>query len=410
MRTRLYEIGDIELNGESSAYAAAGKVWAMTGQLSFKPDSAAKAAILTAEIGWHLKTAGIQGRVRARVKETQDGDELILEYNAKTKLPRRLLREVRKVCDHLEVEFAKPRNDTIETVVKISEERGDINPALVWSAQSKVKRQTLIEQLYATLLERYAQAKSNLAEIREREKQLVASRDRLRRMSSELALTEEREKKRLATALHDSVLQSLSATAIKAKVLADMIHDDEGKQLLQSIRAELSEELQHLRSLTFEISPPILYELGLCAAVEWLGDEMQKQGIEFVLRSCEEPGGSDQTVKIMAFQCIREILANARKHSGARTVTVEQCIEDGKLAVRIHDDGQGFDTNTLADASRKNSRFGLMSIKERLNGAGGDMRIVSSAITGTLVEFEIPTELDTDTVSFDSSSRKAALV
>ncbi len=410
MKSRLYEIGDIELNGSSSAYDAAGKVWAMTGQLSFKPDSAAKAAILTAEIGWHLKSAAIKGRVRAHVRELEDGDELILDFIARKKLPRGLLREIRKVCEHMEVDFSRKGEDTIEVVIQISEERGDINPALIWSAQSKVKRQTLIEQLYATLLERYAQAKGNLAEIREREKELVASRDRLRRMSSELAITEEREKKRLATALHDTVLQSLSATAIKAKVLGDMIGEGEAGKLLESIRAELSEELQHLRSLTFEISPPILYELGLCAAVEWLGDELKKEGINFVLKSCAEPDASRQTVKIMAFQCIREILANTRKHAGAKKVTLEQKIEDGNMVVVIHDDGQGFDTSTLADVSKKNSRFGLMSIRERLNDAGGDLRIFSSAVTGTLVELEIPRTSILEEMNLDDPGRKAAVV
>jgi signal transduction histidine kinase len=389
-KNSLYEIGDIELVDSSSAYVAAGKIWAMTGQLSFSPESAAKAAVLTTELGWYMDTNGIKGRVLITVREVGAGDELILQFISQGNFPRRLHRAARQICERLDVRYAKEDKDRIQAIIRISEDCSALNQTLIWSAQSKVKRQPLIEQLYATLLERYAQAKSNLAEIREREQQLVASRDQLRRMSSELALTEEHEKKRLATALHDSVLQSLSATAIKAKVLGDMIADGEGRDLLESIRKELREELQSLRSLTFELSPPILYELGLCAAVEWLGDEIKKEGVEFVFESREEPPASAQTVKIMAFQCMRESLNNIRKHAESSRITVSQRIVCDNLVMSVRDDGKGFDASSLAAESKKYSRFGLMSIMERMKEAGGDLKVESSPGEGTLVEFTIP--------------------
>jgi len=407
-KSSLYEIGEIALDTKSSAYNAAGKIWSMTGQLSFGSEAAARAAVVTAEIGCYLLSGDMTGKVRVYVRESENGEELLLKFVASRKFAWRVFRSIHQLCNHLGIQHSKRDDNTIETVVSISNSSEAIEPQRIRAAQNKAKRQSLMETLYTALLEKHIQARRNLAEIREREKELVASRDRLRRMSSQLALTEENEKKRLATALHDSVLQSLSATALKARVLEDMITDSEAKSLLSSIRKELSEELQDLRSLTFELCPPILYELGLSAAVEWLGDQIKKDGIEFVFETREDPHGSGQPLQVMAFQCVREMLANIRKHSRAQRVTVNQRVHEQKLMVAVKDDGTGFDPASLAHVSKERSSFGLMNIMERLREAGGDLKIESAPGHGTLVEFVIPLDHDPNVVVFHGADRIAA--
>lgn len=406
-KQELYEIGEIGLDDKSSAYNAAGKIWSMTGQLSFGSEAAARAAVVTAEIGGYLQTGKITGKVRVFVKESHYGEELVLRFMGSRKFPWRIFRSIHKLCNHLGLQHSKRDASTIETIVSISDTSSELEPQLIRAAQNVVKRQSLMEQLYTALLEKHIQARRNLAEIREREKELVASRDRLRRMSSQLALTEEHEKKRLATALHDSVLQSLSATALKARVLEDMITDREARLLLSSIRKELSEELQNLRSLTFELCPPILYELGLSAAVEWLGDQIRKDGIDFIFEKREEPRGSGQTLQIMAFQCIREMFTNIRKHSHARRVVVNQRVKNRKLTVEVRDDGDGFDPDSIANLSKERSSFGLMNIMERLREAGGDLKIDSAPGRGTLVQFAIPFESSPNLLKFEDTERIA---
>ena len=383
-------IGEIDLGDHASIYSAAGKIWTMTGQLSFSSVAAMRASTLTTEIGRHLHTSSKTGKVRVSIMEKTEGNELILTYTGNDGLPDNLLSDVKRLCDHLEIPEPVYSKHSIEARIDVASHSFDLTPGLIRTAKDNIERHVLIEQLYTALLEKHTQARKHLYELMERERQLLFSQKQLRKMTSELALTEEHERKRLATALHDSVVQSMSATTFKTRVLDDMLEDGEAKTMLASIRRELSEELQLLRSLTFELSPPILYELGLSAAIEWLGERMQKHGINFVFETREEPINMHPPAKIMAFQCVREMLTNVRKHANASIVTLNQEINNNRLIITVADNGKGFDPASIVSASKKNSSFGLLSIRERLKQVGGGMNIKSRMNKGTRIELSLP--------------------
>ncbi|MBN1671562.1 MAG: PAS domain-containing protein [Kiritimatiellae bacterium] len=212
-----------------------------------------------------------------------------------------------------------------------------------------------------------------------------------RSLASELALAEERERKRLAVALHDTISQTLALSKIKLGALKHMLETDEAKGTLREVRDLFSEAVDQTRTLSFELSPPILYELGLHAAVEWLGEDMQKRhGFNFALSSENDLDGLDEPLRVLMFQCMRELLTNAGKHAHAKNVRVTLQHSDGDLSAVVEDDGKGFDFDSARKRVGERHSIGLFSIEERMRHLGGAFRVESTPGRGTRVILSAP--------------------
>ena len=147
--------------------------------------------------------------------------------------------------------------------------------------------------------------------------------------------------------------------------------------------------------MIFDISPPVLYDFGLKAAIEWLIERTEKQHdilIEFNFH--EELKSSDESFNILVFGAVRELLFNVVKHANANTATILIKRSNGSLIIHIMDDGAGFDTKDIGTHSDKSSGFGLFSIKERLNHLQGNLNIESSPGEGTHVSISVPMVLE----------------
>ena len=204
------------------------------------------------------------------------------------------------------------------------------------------------------------------------EEQLKTYQERLRSLASQLALAEERERRRIATVLHDEVGQALALARIKLGELADASPRKEFTARIQAIYEMIEQVLNRARSLTFELSPPVLYELGLGDALDWLLEEFREQypaRWEFKGKRLSPPLEDD--VRVTLFQGARELLFNIVKHARARTVSVRVECGPAEVRIRVEDAGVGFAAHEFWSNPRAMTGFGLFSVRERLESLGG---------------------------------------
>jgi PAS domain S-box-containing protein len=223
------------------------------------------------------------------------------------------------------------------------------------------------------------------------EEVLRASEARLRQLTNELSRVEARERQQIAVCLHDEVGQSLALLRLKLGGLAATLDAGPAQTAIAQIRGQLEEVIDQTRTLVFELSPPILHQLGLVAALEWAGEKLQRDhSLQFVCRAEGEPGPLSGDGRTLLFRCAREVMMNTVKHARATRLTVSvERVGDG-VGVTIEDDGCGFDVARV-EQRRPEAGFRLFSVRERLAAAGGHCDLDSTPGGGTRVTLSIPT-------------------
>ncbi|MFZ5453430.1 MAG: CHASE3 domain-containing protein [Thermodesulfobacteriota bacterium] len=226
------------------------------------------------------------------------------------------------------------------------------------------------------------------------ESQIASYQENLRSLASSLSLAEERERRRLAVYLHDQIGHTLALANIKLgelqKSLPGLCQDFPAGEL-EKTGALLEQAIRDTHSLTFRISSPILYELGLEAALEWLTEQFQKEhGIStrFITDGQAQPLGDD--VRVLLFQAVNELLVNVVKHAQAKNLEVSMHWEGGNLKVEVGDDGVGFQAPATEPRRWEQSGFGLFSIRERLRPWGGRLEVQTEPDAGTHVILTVP--------------------
>lgn len=228
-------------------------------------------------------------------------------------------------------------------------------------------------------------ARRTLAEevLRERSEQLRA-------LSAELTLAEQHERQRLAQVLHDGLQQLL----VGAKFyLAALEHygDKAVRDQAAEVNELLSDSLETSRSLTAELSPPILREAGLVPALEWLARWMhEKYGLDVSLSVQVPTGTIAQDIAILLFGATRELLFNAVKYSGAHKAAVTVTRLEDRLQITVADEGTGFDPAQLRAEGGPSEGYGLFGIRERLDWLGGAMEIDSALGRGSRFTMAVP--------------------
>ena len=224
------------------------------------------------------------------------------------------------------------------------------------------------------------------------ERSAVAERQavQLRALAAQLLATEEQERRSLASDLHDNLAQLLNVAKMK---IAALTHGAEltGKGPRSRKSGELLDRANQVtRSLMYQLSPPVLHDLGLVPALEWLADEMERI---YHLRVTVGAEGHGPTVDIhsrtVLFRAVRELLVNVAKHGGVHNAAVRIVHSDQGLAVAVEDQGVGFDPRIVLDPATR-SGFGLFSIRERLNFLGGTLDIRSIPAKKTIVTVSLP--------------------
>jgi signal transduction histidine kinase len=231
---------------------------------------------------------------------------------------------------------------------------------------------------------------------------LDAANNRLRTLATEISLVEERERKRLATELHDSAMQKLAIARLQitgvaerpapATAAADDERLDVGLGLIREVLGEL-------RSLQFELSPPSLYLGGLPQALQSFAAHMTARcGIAIVYAESGEVPEPPLELAVVLYQCARELVYNVVKHARANKGTILVRSSAGALEVEVTDDGQGFWIGAEGPTDDESGGYGLFSIRERLAVLGGHLRVESGA-RGSRVTIHVPMDAPISTGS-----------
>ncbi len=242
-------------------------------------------------------------------------------------------------------------------------------------------------------------AEAKLLSLNEELEERVAKRTRqanrrareLQRLSHEMLVVEDRERKKIAMDLHDGLGQLLNVVKLKFGTLRQEPGLAAFAEPFDEIEATLADANQAARSLTQQISPPILYELGLVPAVQWLAEQTQQHyGLTVNVTAEREMGDSlDDQVLSMLYRAIRELLINTAKHANCNRADVLIEASKGDLLIQIRDLGVGFAVSKdILDNSGKG--LGLFGIRERLEMIGGKLSIESVINAGTTIGMTVP--------------------
>ena len=230
--------------------------------------------------------------------------------------------------------------------------------------------------------------------VQERTLQLATSYDRLRALATDLTVAEQSARRKLATELHDYLAQLLVVTRMKVGQLLRQDHDVEVRMIVEDVDKLLHQSLDYTRSLVSELTPVALYERGLGAALQWLGDQMRRQEILNVEVSLDVADLQlPEADAVLLFQSVRELLFNVLKHGQTDRAAVSMTYAQNVLSLTVSDQGCGFNIEKLRND--RSDRFGLLSIRERMMDLGGGFDLQSEPGKGTVASLHLPcTSLD----------------
>ena len=237
------------------------------------------------------------------------------------------------------------------------------------------------------LINAIAERVSRIIEHHRARERVMEYQEELRYLASQVSLSEERERRRIAIALHDRVGHILAIAKFKLEDLQESVPAHALDEIIQLI----DQTIKDTRSLTFELSPPVLHELGFEAALEWLTKQAREQQsitTEFTGDGLPKPLSED--MRVVLFQAVRELLVNVAKHAQAENVNVSALRDGDTIKIQVEDDGVGFDPFKVASQRGKEGGFGLFNIKERLGYLDGSMEISSMPGSGTRVILTAP--------------------
>ncbi len=266
----------------------------------------------------------------------------------------------------------------------LAEER-ELLESLADMLRSFFQRRQADEELQAA----YANLEKLVAE---RTAELQEQQARLRQLATKLTLTDASERREIAIHLHDEIIQEFAFIKLRvAQFRGDAVFCG-FEHNLEDILELLDGAIQHTRRLTFELSSPILYELGLVAALEWLAEQyQQRHKLCVTVQHKDIPAQLSEAVRVTLFQCVRELLTNTVKYARCQAVHIDLRRAAGQLQISVADDGEGFDLDRAFSAGATGG-FGLFSIRERLRYFGGEMSVRSVIGKGTTIELSVPLE------------------
>ncbi len=207
----------------------------------------------------------------------------------------------------------------------------------------------------------------------------------LRKAAAHASLAEQRERRSLAEDLHDDVGQLLSLASLKLRAFAHAKADEQPAQL-QALTELIADARNRITTLSFQLSPPLLHDVGLLAATRWLAEDLlQRYGLTVTIVETEELA-LDELTRVKLFRAIRELLINVTKHAGVDRAKVRVWVKGGIVRAEVEDGGGGFDPDF------SHPGFGLLALRERFAQLGGSVVIESRVAGGTRVVVSLPSQ------------------
>jgi signal transduction histidine kinase len=228
--------------------------------------------------------------------------------------------------------------------------------------------------------------------VTQRTAEAVERAQKLRLLSAELSLAEERERRRIARVLHDDVQQMLMGARLYLRALSKTKSAAKRNGIIEEIEEMLERSFNLTRSLSVELSPPVLHEGGLAAALEWLAAQTRKHhNIQVSVEADSSANPKAADVRVFLFQAVRELLLNAVKHGGGSAVHIVMTSAGlSKVRIVVADRGPGFDPAALDLQQIGPGGLGLFNIRERVSGFEGELQIESAPGRGTRITLVAP--------------------
>jgi len=221
------------------------------------------------------------------------------------------------------------------------------------------------------------------------ELKLLKTLDEVRELSSHLQTVREEERRSIAREVHDELGHTLTALKMDIAWLVKHIPDDDGE--IHSRGAELTglvdQTISSMRRIVSRLRPPVLDDLGLDAALEWLTADFQRySGVETEITLEDLPNRFRGTEASCIFRIVQEALTNISKHAAASRVSIRGGMHGDSYRLSVQDDGQGFDP----DSQKNRTGFGLLGISERVRELEGTMEMDSLPGRGTRLLIKFP--------------------
>ncbi len=260
-----------------------------------------------------------------------------------------------------------------------------INPTIL---RSKVAAFVDLHRANSSLQKEVLQRCKTEESLRAANADLRRMTNRLQALAAELTQAEQRERKRLAGLLHDHLQQLLVAALMQVQSVGT--HSDNLQGKVEDAISILKDAIEASRSLTIELSPPVLSQSGLKAGLVWLVGRFEEKFKNRILVEADDQAEPvRESTRLFLFDAARELLFNAVKHSGSDVIKLRlERAEANWIKLFVEDFGKGFDQSKVQSGT--GTGFGLFSIQQRLGYFGGQFQIESSAGKGTKTTIRIP--------------------
>jgi len=216
--------------------------------------------------------------------------------------------------------------------------------------------------------------------------ELARSRHELQRLSLRLVDAQESERRSISRELHDEIGQALGALLVDLSRLSTSLPPDrpDVKEQVERMKTVAESSVQAVRNIALLLRPSMLDDLGLGPALEWQGREVSRRSdIEVEVHAESAFGDLPPEYATTIYRLVQEALNNAVRHSGAKTARVDVEGANGRIRVRISDDGRGFDP-------KRTRGLGILGMEERVKRLGGEFTVDSAPGRGTAITADLP--------------------
>ena len=260
--------------------------------------------------------------------------------------------------------------------------------------KSKETLEDRVEERTAELAITNEQLNQEIRERRQAEKALRKSEQQLRHLSSQLLEAQEKERKRVAQELHDSIGSTLAVISMS---LGRKIGQIGGTGVPRDVSLEdvvkmVQNAIEETRRIQMDLRPALIDDLGIVATINWFCREYQNAypGIRVEQTVSIDEEGVPERLKIVIFRIIQDALTNTAKHSKADVANVSLTSVDGRIRLVVRDNGQGFNRKDGSDHADSRKGLGLDSMKERVQLSGGTFSLKSGQGKGTVIQGDWP--------------------